>query len=297
VTVARAVGFATMLGAALAAIALTVLNFAPLTVVNALRERAGYAAQSDLRYRPGERGLLDLYIPLGRAAPAPVVVFFYGGGWQSGAKEDYQFVGAALASAGALVVIPDYRIYPSARFPGFLEDCALAVRWTRDNAQRLGGDPDTIVLMGHSAGAYIAATLALDARWLEAVGLRPGRDLAGWVGLAGPYALAFPDVETRSGQFESSVETTLTQPIAFANATAPPAFLATGMADRTVDPTNTLVLARRIRETGGSATVELFPGLGHRELIGAFSPLLDSLGPVAHDTLAFIFGVSPRPPR
>jgi acetyl esterase/lipase len=290
-TTARAIGLGALLGAALAAIALVALDFAPLMAVNALRERTGYATQFDQRYRPGERGRLDVYIPRRGLKRVPVVVFFYGGGWRSGAKEDYQFIGAALASAGALVVIPDYRLYPSARFPAFLEDAALAARWTRDNAQRLGGDPTAIVLMGHSAGAYIAAMLALDRNWLEAVGLNPASDVAGWVGLAGPYRLASANVGINSGPFEAVSDPASTQPVLFANASAPPAFLVAGTADLTVDPGNTIALARRIRESGGSAIVELYPGLGHRELIGAFSPLLKSMGPVAQDTLAFIFSV------
>ena len=97
---ARAIGFGAILGAALAAIALAGLNYAPFSILNALRERAGYAARWDQRYRPGERGLLDLYIPSRRNGRTPVVVFFYGGEWRSGAKEDYRFIGGALAHSG-----------------------------------------------------------------------------------------------------------------------------------------------------------------------------------------------------
>ena len=97
---------------------------------------------------------------------APVIVFFYGGSWQGGNKSIYKFVGSALARRGYVVIVPDYRVYPEVIYPGFLEDGALAVRWTKDNATRFGADPNMLFVMGHSAGAYMAAMLALDSRWL-----------------------------------------------------------------------------------------------------------------------------------
>ncbi len=93
----------------------------------------------------------------------------------------------ALARRGYVAVLPDYRIYPQARYPDFLDDGARAVRWAKDNATRFGGDPQKLFLMGHSAGAHIAAMLALDATWLQKVGLVPGRDIAGLIGISGPY--------------------------------------------------------------------------------------------------------------
>ena len=105
----------------------------------------------------------------------------------SGSKRTYRYVAKALARRGYVAVLPDYRIYPQARYPDFLDDGALAVRWVKDNAKRFGGDPQKIFLMGHSAGAHIAAMLAIDATWLQKVGLVPGRDIAGLIGVSGPY--------------------------------------------------------------------------------------------------------------
>ena len=85
-----------------------------------------------------------------------------------------------------MTVVADYRLSPEVRYPVFLQDSALAMRWAFDNAQTYGADPARIFVMGHSAGAYNAAMLALDKRLLGAVGLSPAR-LAGWIGLAGPY--------------------------------------------------------------------------------------------------------------
>ena len=159
----------------------------PTAVLNALAPRDGVTPTRNIAYADGPRHRLDIYAPLPAVTPAPVIVFFYGGGWASGSKAMYRFVGAGLAARGVLVVIPDYRLYPEVRFPAFMDDAATAVAWTRANASRFGGDPRRLFLMGHSAGAQIATLLALDAGYLRSVHLSPRRDVCGVIGLAGPY--------------------------------------------------------------------------------------------------------------
>ena len=126
----------------------------------------------DAAYGPASRQHIDVYAPTAAAdGPRPIIVFIYGGSWSSGAKDDYEFMGAALASQGFVVALPDYRLVPSVRFPTFVEDCATAVRWVHDHASEFGGDPNRIVLMGHSAGAYNAMMLALDTHYLGDAGV------------------------------------------------------------------------------------------------------------------------------
>lgn len=160
--------------------------FSPADLLNALSPRRGWSLHSDLAYGRGSRRRLDIYRP-DAAEGAPVVVFFYGGSWQSGTRSLYRFVGASLAARGIVTVIPDYTVYPNGRDPDFLEEAAHAVRFARDNADGWSGDPRRLCLMGHSAGAYIGAMLAFDRRWLDRVGLDAERDIDGIVGLAGPY--------------------------------------------------------------------------------------------------------------
>jgi acetyl esterase/lipase len=93
-----------------------------------------------------------------------VIVFFYGGGWHAGERGDYGFAAAAFAAQGFIAVIPDYRLVPEVRYPEFLEDGALALHWVVAHIAEYGGDPGKICVAGHSAGAYIAAMLALDPR-------------------------------------------------------------------------------------------------------------------------------------
>ncbi len=159
----------------------------PTPALNALAPHDGLTLTGDIAYADGPRHTLDVYAPRPAATPAPVLVFFYGGGWSSGAKAMYRFIGAAMAARGMLVVIPDYRLHPEVSFPAFMDDMVAAVAWAHANAAKFGGDPHRLFLMGHSAGGQIAALLALDAGYLRSAALSPERDVCGVIGLAAPY--------------------------------------------------------------------------------------------------------------
>lgn len=166
------------------ALGLLLEGFNPLAEINFLVPRAGYQKQTGIGYGSLGRQKLDVYSPKGEVQNLPVVVFFYGGSFQSGRRQDYRFVGEALTARGVIAVIPDYRVYPEGKFPTFIEDGAAAVSWARNHIYRFGGDPSRLFLMGHSAGAYIASMLALNPSYLAQVGLSNG-DLYGFIGLAG----------------------------------------------------------------------------------------------------------------
>src|SRR5687768_4052949 len=147
-------------------------------------------------YGPLPRNKLDVWVPASPPdGPLPVVIFFYGGGWVSGDRGDYGFAGRAFAAQGFVTIVADYRLVPEVRFPAFLQDGALAVKWARDNVARYGGDPGRISLAGHSAGAYQAAMLALDRRYLRAAGVDPAIVRAAAL-LAAPTDF-YPWTETR----------------------------------------------------------------------------------------------------
>jgi acetyl esterase/lipase len=265
------------------------LHFCSATpLLNALAPGDGIAQTRDIAYASGPRRTLDVYATRAAAAPAPVLVFFYGGGWTSGAKETYRFVGAALAARGMLVVIPDYRLYPTVRFPAFMNDAAAAVRWVRANAARFGGDAHRLFLMGHSAGGQIAVLLALDPEYLQSVDLSSGRDICGVVGLAAPYDLRTVDGADMTGIFGPEAEWRRAQPIDHVSARAPPMLLLAGREDRTIDPRNTLQLAARLRAAGVSVRDELYPDVGHLTLIEAFGSPLVFLAPAREATLRFV---------
>ncbi len=227
-------------------------------------------------YARGARQKLDIWAPAkNRGEALPVVIFFYGGGWNAGSRGDYGFAGAAFARRQFIAVVPDYRLVPEVGFPAFIEDGALAVRWARDNIGRYGGDPNRITLAGHSAGAYNAAMLALDPRFLERVGVDRKTVRAAAL-LAGPYDF-YPFTEARGraafGSFPSPRDT---QPINFVRADAPPIFLGHGSSDRVVLPRNSRRLADRLKHAGAPVTLRIYPRAGHVDLASALA------GPFRH---------------
>ena len=255
-------------------------------ILNAIARIGSRPRLQGIRYGREHRQVLDVY----RAAaqdPSPTIVFFYGGGWEEGERGDYFFVGSALAARGFTVVIPDYRVFPEARFPIFIEDAAQTVRWTLDHVAEFGGDPRRTIAMGHSAGAHIAAMLAFDRKWLAGVDIEAGTELSAMIGLAGPYDFLPLHSQTLKQIFGPEKGLADTQPINFVDAFAPPAFLATGKNDRTVDPGNTIRLAERIRCFGSEAEMKLYDRVDHRALIGAFACPLRFLTPVLDDVVAF----------
>jgi acetyl esterase/lipase len=257
----------------------------PADLLNAVAQRSGYTVTRSMAYGTHPRQALDLYAP-SDGGKHPVVVFFYGGSWQQGAKESYTFVAAALARRGYLTIVPDYRVYPDVRYPGFIEDGAQVVRWARDHAAGHGGDPERLFIMGHSAGAYIAAMVALDDRWLRAVRLAPS-DIAGLVGISGPYDFLPLRDPTLITIFDGNNQVA-TQPITYVSPGAPPALLMTGGGDTTVDPANSDRLARRMRERGNQADVIRYGDIGHMATVGAFAAPLRFLAPVLRDAVAFM---------
>ncbi len=262
-------------------------------ILNMMAPRRGILRSEAIAYASGPRRRLDVYQPRD-ARGAPVVVFFYGGGWDSGERAMYRFFGASLAAAGIVCVIPDYRIWPAVRFPGFVEDAARAVAWARAQAGAFGGDPGNLFLMGHSAGAHIATMLALDPTYLDAVDADCERDLRGVIGLSGPYDFLPLRSQRLKEIFGPADDWPQSQPVNFVTRGAAPMLLATGEADDVVLPRNSLRLASRLRAAGNEVTTRLYPGVGHAPIVGAFASALRFIAPVRKDTLGFIAARSRR---
>jgi len=229
---------------------------------------------------------LDVYAPAERQGALPVIVFIYGGSWRSGDKDDYEFLGAALASRGFVTVLPDYRLVPEVRFPDFVGDCAAAVRWVEDHAGEYGGDPRRVVLVGHSAGAYNAIMLALAGDYLRAAGVDASA-IRGAVGLAGPYDFIPFDVDATRNAFGQAPDPVLTQPVHFARADAPPLLLLWGEDDTTVGPRNLESLARVQRAAGGSVETKIYENVDHVDILLALSRPFRGRAPVLDDVTAF----------
>lgn len=223
---------------------------------------------------PAQR--LDVLAPTS-PGPHPVIVFFHGGGWHSGRPQDYRFVGRTFARAGYVVVLPGYRLVPDGIYPRMLEDGAAAAAWTRAEIARFGGDPNQVILMGHSAGAHTAVMLGLERQWLGQQGL-PDDFVKGVVGLAGPYDFHPFTSDSARNAFGHEPDPAVTQPITFARRDAPPMLLLTGDADTTVKPRNSRVLAEALVETGARAELVILPQVDHA------GPLLKLARPFARDS-------------
>lgn len=273
--------------------ALTLGNLAsacsPLGALNTLapRDRGARRVARDIAYGQDPRQRFDLYGPAWKAGDPtlPVIVFFYGGGWDSGSRDLYGWAAQALAARGFLVALPDYRLVPQVHFPVFIEDAAAATARVAEVVGQYGGDPARLGVAGHSAGAHLALMITLDRRYMAAVG-QPGLIKAA-AGLAGPYDFLPLDVPASINAFGRAPDLTLTQPVTFARADAPPLWLGHGTADDVVHDEDTIILNNRMKAVGGRSEAKLYPGLSHADLIATFSPLFRKKAPVLEDVTAF----------
>lgn len=256
------------------------------------RDRGVRRIVSDAGYGAEERQRLDVYAPTGRTNERlPVLIFFYGGSWRSGDKDDYEWLGAALAAQGFVVVVPNYRLVPDVVFPAFVHDCAGAVRWAQDNVSAHGGDSERLVLCGHSAGAYNAIMVALAAEYLSAAGA-DARRIRGAIGLAGPYDFLPFDVDATRDAFGSAPDATQTQPITFARADAPPLLLLWGEDDETVGRRNIEGLERVQRSAQARVETKIYPNVDHISILLAISRPFRDRAPVLDDIAAFVRSVT-----
>lgn len=275
----------------------------PLSVLNrADRLIAGRGGARQVgrgvRYGPHDRHHLDIWLPPTRIAKPeggwPVVVFFYGGGWHAGDRGDYGWAAAAFAECGFVAVVPDYRLAPAVRYPGFLWDAALALRWVVKNIDGYDGDPKRIGLSGHSAGAYIAAMLALDQRWLDGVQL-PSDTIKGAALISGPYDFhPFREFRGRAafGHWPDPVET---QPITHVRSDAPPILLLHGQSDRLVYAKNSRTLAAKLEAAGAPVVLNIYPQANHVDPLISLSRVFRSRLPVLEDAVTFLRSATALP--
>ncbi len=253
----------------------------PAALLNTTVSRKGFTLEADIPYGANPRQKLDFYRPETPRPDGKAVIFFYGGSWDSGAKSDYLFVAQALAARGIAAIVADYRLYPEVRFPAFIEDGALAVRWAADKV-----GTNKLFLMGHSAGAQIALMLAVNTPYLAAAGVDRMK-LRGVIGLSGPYAI-LPLTSRKLQDIFGGPSRPETQPITFAKAPLPPALFVHGTGDTIVKAANSERLAAAWRTAGAPVELKLYPDVDHVDVVGAFSDLLRARAPTLADVTAYI---------
>lgn len=253
--------------------------------------------RTEIVYGEGPRQRMDVYRALDStgaplAGPAPVVIFVHGGSWQSGSKDAYAWVGKALAQMGFVAVLPNYGLMPDTRFPAFVDDVARAVARVKAQAAAWGGDTARVVLMGHSAGAQIAALVAYDPRYLAKQGTTP-EILGGFVGLSGPYDFVF-DTELLKRTFAGPKEREYDAlPVHFVTPRSLRTLLVMGQDDRTVNPRNTRSLAATLRKSQVPVEELWVPGT-HGVSVGAFARINRSDSEIVRRIVSFVRGTTTR---
>lgn len=259
-------------------------RFDILTLFNALTPKDGgirRVAQA-VAFGPGPRQAYDVYAPKRHDKPLPLLVFFYGGAWNSGTRSNYAWMGHALASMGYVVVIPDYRVFPDV-YPVFVEDHAEAVRHAVARAADYGADPLRLGLIGQSSGAYGAVMLCLDPHYL-------GTDdpVAACVGLSGPYDFYPFDVPASRSAFGHWPRPEETQPVAYARKTRTHFLFLQSRADTVVGVHNSVNLAARLEAVGTDARVKLYDRLSHEDTAAVFSVPFRRKATMFEDTRTFL---------
>lgn len=259
--------------------------------LNATITRDGYRVERNIAYGPNARQTLDLYIP-DHATRAPVIVFFYGGSWQMGTKDDYRFLGQALANKGYITAVVDYRLYPEVRFPSFVEDAARATAYLHKHAAEFGGDADALYVAGHSAGAYMAMMLGGDPAYMAQAGGKR-QWIRGVIGIAGPYDFLPLTDDTLKIIFATAPDAA-TQPINHLHGKVPPVFLATGDADDTVDPRNSAHIAAKLARMHRPVELHQYPDVGHIGIILSLAEGFRNRTTLLADITRFIRTTAPR---
>lgn len=243
---------------------------------------------------------LDVYSPP-QGAKHPVIVWIHGGGWTKGDKAALQKKPQALVEKGFVLVSINYRLVPAVTLKDMMGDIATSIRWARDHAAEHRGDPERLVIMGHSAGAHLAALICTDDRYLKAAGV-PMNCLKGCV----PIDVSAYDIpkrlkdggDTPATSYTSVFGTTEAEqrewsPVIYvAKDKGIPPFLLLHVASRDSTKTQAHWLAAKLHEIGVAARVVAAEGKTH----GTISTDLGGADdPPTIELWRFLDEVTPRP--
>ena len=240
----------------------------------------------DLPYGKHERQKLDV-VWSDDNKEAPVVIFFHGGSWRWGVKDFYREIGEEFARNGVTFVLANYRLYPEVRFPAFVEDAAQVVKWTRAHVARYSADPEKIFLMGHSSGAHIVSHLALDEKYLKAVG-GDFSWIKGVVGLSCPYTFQPSTEWMYEDIFFPLANSPKVIPISLVDGDEPPFLVLHGRHDYLVDVKQAEAFVKRIKAKGGEVTHKIFNFHGHFSMIRRLTSWYVGPKGILHEVLDFV---------
>ena len=251
------------------------LHQAGLWLLNLMARSGGYRIETHA-YGPGARKQLDWYVVDKSLA---TVIFYYGGNWRSGKRQDYRFVADTLCQMGVNVMLPDFPLYPAHRFPEILKGVVEAT----DHFMKEVAVDTPVILMGHSSGAQKAALLALDHTLLRS----PER-IRAMIGLSGPYDF-FPFTEDDHWDlFLPEDSYPRSQPVNYVRSGAPPLYLLHGREDQRVRRGHSKSLMEKQQAVGGIAAREVYNGMGHIDAVVSFSRIHRRNSQLIRDIHSFI---------
>lgn len=267
-----------------------------LAVVNGITSNGGVSVSKDILYGDEPSQDLDIYYPkqLAQAMKAqqtitetyPMVVFVYGGSWESGSKEEYAFVGQSLAQAGYVTAVINYRKAPEHVYPDYVKDTAQAIAWSYNNAASLHADPERFAVVGHSAGAFNAVAAVANEDFLAPYGVRP-TDVTTVVGIAGPYSYDFRKFDSVTA-FGKGATPDDVMPDRQIKGAQPPYLLLTAENDKIVYDTNTIKMTKALRAHGTTVENGVIEGASHATSIGAMAPPLRWVNDVRTQVLSYL---------
>jgi acetyl esterase/lipase len=236
---------------------------------------------------------LDVYWP-GEGEGYPVLIFVHGGSWKDYDKKLFAPVAQKLLPEGMVVVIPDYTLYPDATYEQMARETAAAIAWTLENAARYGGDPDRIIVAGHSAGAHLSGLAVLDPRYLEELG-HSSDEICGWIGMSGVYDIqaeydywvdkgSTPEVmlEVMGGQQNFGQAS----PLSYVRAGLPPLLVIHGDEDETVPVAISTAFHAALQAAGAPSRLIVYPGAGHSDYL--FAGLSEERAPIVDHIVQFV---------
>ena len=214
--------------------------------------------QLDVPYGKDAKQRMDLYLPVQKSNNAPVLLFLHGGGFREGDRKQYGYVAEPFAKQGILTVVASYRLTPAFSHPAQPDDAKALVAWIYNNIAKYGGDPNSIYVSGHSAGAILTADIGVDLSWMDAAKV-PRSALRGIVPISGSYDLRNAK---RKEYLPTPEEEEEASPLLHVNAPAPLALVVYGsQEERLKEPSAALV--RAIEAKGSKARTLNLEGKDH----------------------------------
>ena len=273
---------------ALVFLALPVLaGCSAVSVLNGITPSSSFERTHSVAYGEGDRAVMDIYRTTTPKEAAPTLVFVHGGSWSEGSKDIYKFLAEGFTKDGYNVVVPNYRLFPEARYPDMIADTGASIRAAREMFPNR-----PVVLIGHSAGGYNALMAVMAP---ELSGLDVCASIAGVVSLAAPtgayplkeepFITIFPDRFTGQDAPMGRVDSV---------SGLPPFFLINGLDDTTVGPKNAEDLAVALQARGFEAKTGLYDGMDHTDVVRLLSRHFDGDSSLKDDILGFIDPLSKK---